>query len=663
MLLIASGGCSILYRDLLAHGLVCIGENNKEESIIVDFSMPGTEAFWSIYSNGIKYIEDILPVLSGINPKILKDYLSSVGLCRVLGLKNTKLSDISIEKVLYLISALENGFKYVFVIMPDEISSNALGLIRESKHIILPYMSDTLSARNAIFVFEKYNSISLEANFIPLELNIGYDFHSDKILNNFDVFKNAVCAEFNAYVQEHILSPQFSYRDKSNSYVLALENVINAYNLQTKNPVGISKNYYQNENVYKELRDEIQKNLIDEMKDYANEIDTEKVKQMARNKIGDIIKKRNLVIPADISDKLYKELCDDVAGFGVLEDFLRDSSITEIMINGHENIFIEKSGKIFKTEASFPDEKRLRTVIDRIVSQVGRHIDEASPIVDARLKDGSRVNAVIKPISLNGSVVTIRKFLKNKLSADSLISSGSISKEMIEFLKTAVNLKKNIIISGGTGTGKTTLLNVISSFIPKEERLITIEDSAELQLQQEHVVRLESRPKSTEGTGEVSIRKLVVNALRMRPDRIIVGECRSGEALDMIQAMSTGHEGSLTTLHANSPQDAVSRLVTMVLMSDMDLPERSIISQIASAVNIIVQLTRYSDGSRKISSISVINQTGDERIYEIRPIFKIDLKGFENGIQKGEYVFSGYIPDFIKTASQRGVNMDMGIFK
>jgi pilus assembly protein CpaF len=234
---------------------------------------------------------------------------------------------------------------------------------------------------------------------------------------------------------------------------------------------------------------------------------------------------------------------------------------------------------------------------------------------------------------------------------------------MVEFLKTAVILKRNIIVSGGTGTGKTTLLNTISSFIPERERLITIEDSAELQLQQDHVIRLESRPKSTEGTGEISIRRLVVNALRMRPDRIIVGECRSGEALDMIQAMSTGPEGSLTTLHANSPYDAVSRLVTMVLMSGMELPERSIVSQIASAINVIVQLTRYSDGSRKISSISTVDKTNDDKIYTLNQVFSFCPKSFENGVQKGDFVFTGYIPEFINTSSQRGVNIDMGIFK
>ncbi|MCL2390613.1 MAG: CpaF family protein, partial [Endomicrobia bacterium] len=403
--------------------------------------------------------------------------------------------------------------------------------------------------------------------------------------------------------------------------------------------------------------------LVEEMKSFAGETDEKRLKEIAGEKIGAILKKLDLRLPEEISEKIFKELIDNVTGLGVLEDFIKNPAVTEIMVNGYDNIYIEKSGRIFKTDMAFADEKQLRTVIDRIVAQTGRHIDEASPIVDARLKDGSRVNAVIKPVALNGSILTIRKFSKSKLSIESLVSSGSISIEMIAFLKIAVVLKKNIIISGGTGTGKTTLLNILSSFIPENERIVTIEDSAELQLQQKHVVRLESRPISSEGTGEVSIKRLVVNALRMRPDRIIVGECRAGEAFDMLQAMNTGHEGSMSTVHANTEADAISRLVAMVLMSGVDFPERSIISQIASAVHVIVQLTRYNDGSRKISSISCVNKTMDDRIFEINQVFKFHLKGVENGIQKGEFHSTGFIPDFIKTAVDSGLNIDLGIFK
>jgi pilus assembly protein CpaF len=652
---------------LIANGLSSVCKNNGYENIILDFSVPGTEAFWSVYKNGMKYVEDILPVLPAINPKMIRSLLSSGNINFVLGLKNKKIGDINYESIVYLIDVVENAYKYIFLILPEEFNYNVSEIIRKSQSILLPFTSDPISAKNVLLNAEFLSEKCAAAlKIFPLKLDIGYEFHSEKILHLSQIFKNCLSADFNFETQSRILSPKYSFKDSSDGFVLALNEIIrrcSSYLNKNADMDESGKNYFQNEEVYKELRNKIHTELVERMKEYADEIDTEQLKKTSRIKIDEILKKLDIKLPDNISQRLFKELCDDVAGLGVLEDFLKDSAITEIMVNGPDSIYIEKAGKLTETGISFPDEKRLRTVIDRIVSQIGRHIDEASPIVDARLKDGSRVNAVIRPISLNGPILTIRKFLKNKLSAQALIDSGSISKEMIEFLKTAVLLKRNIIISGGTGTGKTTLLNAVSSFIPPKERLVTIEDSAELQLQQKHVVRLESRPKSTEGTGEISIRRLVVNALRMRPDRIIVGECRSGESLDMLQAMNTGHEGSMSTVHANSAQDAVSRLVTMVLMSGADLPERSIISQIASAVNVIVQLTRYSDGSRKISSIAVINKTDDERIFEIKNVFQFELKGIKQEKQQGEFKPSGYIPDFIVNASKSGINIDMEIFK
>lgn len=662
-----SNSCSALHRALIANGLSCVCKNSGNESIILDFSVPGTEAFWSVYKNGMKYTEDIIPVLSGINPNMIKSFLSPNNMNFVLGLKNEKLENIDSESILYLTDALENSYKYVFVILPDSFGENAAKLIKKSRCILLPFTSDTVSSKAAVlsagFLSEEYAAAS---KILPLKLDIGYEFHSEKILSQQQIFKNCLTADFSPEAQNQILSPKYSFRDSSSGFVSALDKIIKRFDSYSRNDAGNGENgksYFDNDEVYKGLRDKIHAELVEQMKEFADETDTEKLKRTARIKIDEILKKFDLKLPEKISSRLFKELCDDVAGLGVLEDFLKDPAITEIMVNGPDSIYIEKAGKLGETGISFPDERRLKTVIDRIVSQIGRHIDEASPIVDARLKDGSRVNAVIRPISLSGPVLTIRKFLKNKLSSEALIESGSISREMTEFLKTAVLLKRNIIISGGTGTGKTTLLNAVSSFIPSKERLVTIEDSAELQLQQKHVVRLESRPKSTEGTGEISIRRLVVNALRMRPDRIIVGECRSGEALDMLQAMNTGHEGSMSTVHANSAYDAVSRLVTMVLMSGADLPEKSIISQIASAVNVIVQLTRYSDGSRKISSVSVLNRTEDDKGFEIKNVFKFELKGILDGKQQGEFKASGFIPDFIINASKSGINIDMGIFK
>lgn len=303
---------------------------------------------------------------------------------------------------------------------------------------------------------------------------------------------------------------------------------------------------------------------------------------------------------------LIKDIFNEVVGLGVIEDLLKDPQISEIMVNGYKNIYIEKQGKIIKIDKKFSDDAAVLKAIERIVIPLGRRIDESMPYVDARLSDGSRVNAIIPPLAIDGPTITIRKFSNKKLSAEDLINFGSISKEAVDYLKEAVIKKKNILISGGTGSGKTTLLNVLSSFIPDDERIITIEDSAELKLLQEHVVRLEARPANIEGKGEITIRDLVKNALRMRPDRIIVGECRSGETLDMLQAMNTGHEGSMTTVHANSPRDALSRIETMVLMAGVELPLRAIREQIKGAIDIIIQQSRLKDGSRKVTFVSEI---------------------------------------------------------
>jgi pilus assembly protein CpaF len=304
--------------------------------------------------------------------------------------------------------------------------------------------------------------------------------------------------------------------------------------------------------------------------------------------------------------ELVRQLTDDILGYGPLEPLLRDDSVTEVMVNGHDRVFVERSGKLERTHVRFVDEAHLMRIIDKIVSQVGRRIDESSPMVDARLPDGSRVNAIIPPLALSGATLTIRKFARDPYTINDLISFGSVSAKAAQFLSACVKGKLNMLISGGTGTGKTTLLNALSSFVPNDERIVTIEDAAELQLQQDHVITLESRPANIEGQGEIKIRELVRNSLRMRPDRIIVGEVRGAETLDMLQAMNTGHEGSLTTIHANSPRDALSRLETLVLTGGVELPHRAIREQIASAFDLLVQITRLVDGSRRITAISEV---------------------------------------------------------
>jgi pilus assembly protein CpaF len=354
-------------------------------------------------------------------------------------------------------------------------------------------------------------------------------------------------------------------------------------------------------------------------------------------------------IPPEVNrDALVGEMVDEALGLGPLENLLSDPTVTEIMVVDPNTIYIEQKGKLRLAEARFTDDERVRAIIERIVTPLGRRIDESSPIVDARLRDGSRVNAVIRPLALRGSAITIRKFSKSPLTLEKLISYGAMTPAMGQFLTRSVIAKKNVVIAGGTGSGKTTLLNVLSAAIPADERIVTIEDAAELQLGQPHVVSLETRPANMEGKGEYTIRDLVKNALRMRPDRIVVGECRGGEALDMLQAMNTGHDGSLTTTHANSPREAISRLETLVLMSGLELPVRAIREQIAGAVHVLVQQSRLSDGSRKVTAITEVTGISDDGEVEIVPIFQFVRTGTtEAGKVIGEFQATGFLPTYL----------------
>lgn len=353
--------------------------------------------------------------------------------------------------------------------------------------------------------------------------------------------------------------------------------------------------------------------------------------------------------------KLLRETYNDVMGLGPLEQLLNDNEVSEIMVNGPYQIYVERKGKIELSNVTFRDNSHVMNIINRIVSSVGRRIDESSPMVDARLKDGSRFNAVIPPISLVGPSMTIRKFSKKPLTANDLIKYNSLSPKMVSFLEACVRGRMNIIVSGGTGSGKTTLLNVLSGYIPENERIVTIEDAAELQLVQSHVVTLESRPANLEGSGQITIRDLVRNSLRMRPDRIIVGEVRSGETLDMLQAMNTGHEGSLTTAHANSPRELMSRLETMVLMSGMELPVRAIREQIQSGLDLIVHQARLKDGSRKVINITeVVGMEGDT--ITLQDIFTYRIEGVDNfGRMKGNFVATGIRPNFLEKIASSGI--------
>lgn len=410
-----------------------------------------------------------------------------------------------------------------------------------------------------------------------------------------------------------------------------------------------------------DLKTRVQNRLITEMDPSMDVSRTAEVRVTIKEMYEAILQEESIILGRKERDALFEQIVAEILGLGPLEPLLADETITEIMVNGPKKIFVERRGKVQRVNLAFESDEHLMRIIERIVAPLGRRIDESSPTVDARLKDGSRVNAVIPPIALNGPTLTIRKFFKKPLTIEDLIRYGSITEESVEFLRAAVVAAVNIVVSGGTGTGKTTFLNVLSSFIPSDVRIITIENAAELQLRQEHVITLESRPPNVEGKGEVSIRDLVINSLRMRPDRIVVGECRGGEALDMLQAMNTGHEGSMTTLHANTTRDALSRLETMVLMAGMELPHRAIRDQVASAIDMIVQLERMRDGSRRVTSVTEIQgMEGD--VITTADIFKFEQTGFEEGKIIGRLRPTGIRPKFIEKIEEAGIHLPPSIF-
>jgi pilus assembly protein CpaF len=415
-----------------------------------------------------------------------------------------------------------------------------------------------------------------------------------------------------------------------------------------------------------ELKERTAQQLFERIGSRINDstLSEEKLHEFARAELRQIVTEEEEVpLTAQERTALIEEIGADVLGLGPLEPLLDDPSITEIMVNGAHRIYVERAGRLSLSDSVFTSEEQLRRVIERIVSKVGRRIDESSPLVDARLSDGSRINAIIPPLAVDGSVLTIRKFAREPLTTADLVSFGTMTGDMAALLKACVEARLNIIVSGGTGTGKTTLLNVLSGFIPEDERIVTIEDAVELQLQQGHVVRLESRPANIEGKGEISIRDLVRNALRMRPDRIVIGECRGGETLDMLQAMNTGHEGSISTVHANSPRDALSRMETLVLMAGMDLPLRAVREQLTSAIDVVIQINRLRDGTRRITNITEVQgMEGDVATLQEAFTFDYSAGMDESGRFIGHSIATGVRPRFADRFAELGIPLSPTIF-
>jgi pilus assembly protein CpaF len=418
--------------------------------------------------------------------------------------------------------------------------------------------------------------------------------------------------------------------------------------------------------VLDELRQKIHHHLIDELGPilYDKRLSEDDLRRRVHEQLQAALAAERAPLSAADKAQLIQDVSDDILGYGPIDRLLKEEEITEVMVNGPDSVYIERGGRLEKTSASFVDDTHLRRIIDKIVSQVGRRIDEAQPMVDARLPDGSRVNAVIHPLAIGGPFLTIRKFSKDPYQIDDLIRFGTLNAHAARFIQACVVGRLNVIVSGGTGTGKTTTLNVLSSFIPIEERIVTIEDAKELQLHQDHVLALEARPPNIEGRGQVTIRDLVKNALRMRPDRVVVGECRAGEALDMLQAMNTGHDGSITTIHSNSPRDTLSRIETMVLMAGFDLPVRAIREQMASALDLVVHLTRLRDGTRRITHITEVQgMEGD--VITLQDIFLFDygMGVDEHGRFKGHLKATGVRPKFAEKLADLGIRLGQEVFQ
>ena len=410
-----------------------------------------------------------------------------------------------------------------------------------------------------------------------------------------------------------------------------------------------------------DLKTRVQQRLLAELDPAMDISQAAEVRRTIRDLFEQILQEENIVLSRPERHRLFEAIAAEILGFGPLQPLLEDDTITEIMVNGPKNIYVERAGKLQRVPVAFEDDDHVMRIIERIVAPLGRRVDESSPYVDARLPDGSRVNIVIPPISLVGPVVTIRKFFKTPLTVQDLVKFGSITPEAVQFLEACVKARLNIVISGGTGSGKTTLLNILSGYIPHDERIITVENAAELQLRQEHVVTLESRPPNIEGRGEVTIRQLVINTLRMRPDRIIVGEVRGAEALDMLQAMNTGHEGSMTTVHSNSPRDTLARLETMTLMAGMELPVRAIREQISSAIDLVVHQSRMRDGSRKVVAIAEVSgMEGD--VISMTDLFVFQHGGFRDGKVYGRLTPTGLRPKFMDKIEAAGIHLPASIF-
>jgi septum site-determining protein MinD len=685
------GGASLIASNLA----VSLRRETRASVALLDASypIPGSIALYLGLGNA-KAVTDVVPMLDRMQPTLLKSFVTNhTSGIAVLPAAKDSLHEkmLSPQKIARVADLLVRAYDYVVIDLASTLSEAVVPILDLSElvcPVVSPDVGSVAQARQSVTYLQSHH-FSREA--MRLVLNR----YSNKMPFPPETIEESVGLPISLYLplDEELMEQSISAADPfvSSSPRHPVSKALDAFTQQivadlssqprrAKRPrlvpaeaTPAAQAVAESRERIDEIRDikiRIHRRLIDEIDFKKADIELAKdrkkkteLRAKTEVKIVSLLdEEAKGMTDRDLRKRLVKEILDEALGLGPLEDLLRDTDVSEIMVNGIDQVFVERKGKLTLTEHKFLTEDQLRGVIERIVTPLGRRIDEKSPMVDARLEDGSRVNAIIPPLAIDGPSITIRKFAKTPLKVPDLVRFGSFTTQIAQFFEAAVLARQNIVISGGTGSGKTTLLNVLSSFVPGDERIVTIEDSAELQLPQEHVVRLESRPPNIEGQGAVTIRDLVRNALRMRPDRIVVGECRAGEALDMLQAMNTGHDGSLTTVHANTPRDALSRLETLCLMAGLDLPSRAIREQIASAIDLVFQQSRLSDGSRRVTHIAEI--TGREgEVFTIADIFLFKQTGITpEGKVQGQFVPTGVIPKFIEGLQRRGIKVPREIF-
>jgi septum site-determining protein MinD len=685
-------------RSFLAVNLAIAIKNLAHRPVLlIDLNLPYSgDCLMQLGLSSVTSMTHYAPKIEFLTPAALEGKLAAhaSGIVVLPACVKVELSRLVTPEVIKrFLEVAQELFAYIVVDHGSEIDELAMTVLDRNAVSVLVMNQNLLSVSQTRKLAELLRAIHYPAERIQYVVNryvTDHRVHQSILQSNVDKPILGFVPDDSASVDDALLTGQSVMRQRRLPITTAIENLAEkvlyyADRLSGTREHGVSKDFLttaetagagggvaRQSNALIELKIKVHQRLVREMANQEFAVG----KMLAGKELAEVQMKAEAVVSrildeeggelartADEKRQLTKEILEEALGLGPLERHLIDPKVSEIMINGAEQIYIESGGKIVQSPDRFTSEEQLRRIIERIVLQVGRRVDEQSPLVDARLADGSRVNAVIPPIALDGSKLTIRKFSKKRLGIEDLLKFNTLSTQMAQFLEAAILSRKNIVIAGGTGSGKTTLLNILSSYIPEDERIVTIEDSAELQLPQMHVVRMETRPPNIEGRGDISIRDLVRNSLRMRPDRIVIGECRGGEALDMLQAMNTGHDGSLTTAHANTPRDTLARLETMCLMAGMELPSKAIREQISSAVQLIVQQSRLQDGSRKITHITEVAGMDEQGDIVTQDIFLFHQRGVDGaGKVVGAFGPTGAIPSFLDELASKGVGVNREIF-